>query len=429
MRSADSYRGSWLPRSPRAPYRRTGAGTGSRHVSGEVLVRPARDVDPATLEGLRAEHGGRLARRLLDGTTEVWWVPDGGERELAGRIAAHPGILWAEPNFLYRAFATVPNDPGFSAQWSHAGVGSTAAWDVATGSAQITIAIIDSGVDPGHPDLAAKLVAGYDFVDGDADPTDLHGHGTHVAGIAAAATNNGVGVAGASWGARIMPVRVLDENASGTTSDIADGITWARQHGASVLCLSLGGSDSSQAVQDAVTAAHGAGRLVVAAMGNFRGSGNPTSYPAACAHVLAVAATASDDTYASYSQYGSHCDLAAPGGEMSYLHDPDGVYSTMPSYACNATGFGYSLHYDRLQGTSQAAPMVAGAAAILRGMIPSAGPDVVQRILERTAADRGPAGWDPDYGWGLLDASDAVHSVVFGDGFESGGTGGWGGGR
>jgi len=410
------------------PVAARGTGPATRHVAGEVLVHPVADVDPATLEALRAEHHGRLERRLLDGSVEVWRVPAGGERELAGRIATAPGVLWAEPNFVYEAFATVPNDPGFSAQWNHARVRSTAAWDVATGSPQITIAIIDSGVDPGHPDLSAKLAAGYDFVDGDADPTDTNGHGTHVAGIAAAATDNGVGVAGMSWGARIMPIRVLDEDGHGTVADIVDAVTWARQHGASVLCLSLGGSDFSQALQNAVTTAHGAGRLVIAAMGNFRGSGNPTNYPAACDHVLAVAGTASDNTYAYYSQYGPHCDLAAPGGEMSYIHDSNGVYSTMPTYACTPTGFGYSLNYDRLQGTSQAAPMVAGAAAILRGMIPSAGPDVVQRILERTAADRGPAGWDPDYGWGLLDASDAVHSVVFGDGFESGGTGGWGGG-
>lgn len=208
-------------------------------------------------------------------------------------------------------------------------------------------------------------------------------------------------------------------------SRIGSRTAWARQHGASILNLSLGGSEYSQAMQDAVTSAHAAGRLVVAAMGNYRTSGNPTNYPAACNHVLAVAATGTDNTYAYYSQYGPHCDLAAPGGEMSYYHDPDGIYSTTPTYACTMSGQGYSLNYDRLQGTSQATPFVAGVAAILRGMLPFSGPDVIQQILQRTATDLGPAGWDPDYGWGLLQADDAVRAVIFGDGLESGGSGAW----
>lgn len=394
-------------------------------ISGEILVRPADGLEAATLDSLRATFGAVLERRLLDGAVELWRIDSGRELDLAREITNRPEIHWAEPNFTIVAFDTVPNDPGFGNQWGHTHIGSVAAWDVSTGGTEVTIAILDSGIDSGHPDLAAKIVAGYDFVDDDADPHDLHGHGTHVAGIAAATTDNAVGIAGTSWGARIMPIRVLDENASGTTADFTDGITWATQHGASILNLSLGGPNYSQAMQDAIDAAHAAGVLVIAAMGNYRTSGNPTNYPAACNHVLAVSATGPDGTWAYYSQYGPHCDLAAPGGEMSYYHDPDGIYSTTPTYSCTLSGLGYSLNYDRLQGTSQAAPFVAGVAAILRGLQPSAGPDAIEGILEQTANDLGPAGWDPDYGWGMLNASAALDVSIFGDGFESGTTSAW----
>ncbi len=191
-------------------------------------------------------------------------------------------------------------------QWGHAQIASTSAWDHPTGSAEIVIAVIDTGIDGGHPDLASKIVPGYDFVDDDADPTDLHGHGTHVAGIAAAVTNNTVGIAGTSWGAMVMPIRVLNEDGYGIAEDIVDGITWATTHGAHILNLSLGGSSYSQAQQDAVNPAHVAGHLVIAAMGNRRDYGNPTSYPAACDNVMAVAATNTNNGYSWFSQFGPH---------------------------------------------------------------------------------------------------------------------------
>jgi serine protease len=262
-------------------------------------------------------------------------------------------------------------------------------------------------------------------VEDDSDPTDLHGHGTHVAGIAAAATNNGVGIAGMSWGAMIMPVRVLDKDGWGSYEDISNGITWAATHGADILNLSLGGTSYSQAMQDAVNAAHAAGVLVVAAMGNDRGT-NSTNYPAACTNVMAVAAANIDNRYANYSQYGAHCDIAAPGGEMSYLGDSYGVFSTLPTYDCTfTTAYGYSKNYDYLQGTSQAAPFVSGLAAIFRSIAPSFTPDQVQALIQDTATDLGPAGWDQDYGWGRINAAAALSAYVFADGFEFDNTSAW----
>jgi len=198
-------------------------------------------------------------------------------------------------------------------------------------------------------------------------------------------------------------------------------------NGADILNLSLGGPTFSQAMQDEVNAAHAAGRLVVAAMGNDR-TNNPTDYPAACDNVFAVAATNRYDNYAPYSQYGSHCDIAAPGGEMNYLHDSNGVYSTMPTYSCYYhTQWGYSLSYDYLRGTSQAAPFVSGLAALVWSRAGGLSPDDVQVLIENTATDRGPAGWDEDYGWGLIDAEAALLATdhIFSDGFETGDMSAW----
>lgn len=393
---------------------------------GELLVRLKTPSESSEVEAIRARVGASLRRTLLSGDTELWEVSAGAEKSLCELLGREPSIRWAEPNYLYHAFATVPDDPLFGNQWGHTRVSSTAAWDVETGSDQIVIAIIDSGIDTGHPDLSTKLVPGHDFVDDDADPSDLQGHGTHVSGIAAASGDNGLGIAGMSWGARIMPVRVLDENGSGYNSDIVDAITWAVNHGADILNLSFGGTSFSQAMQDAVNAAHSAGRLVVAAMGNDR-SGNPTKYPAAYGNVFAVAATDRYDNYTWYSQYGAHCDIAAPGGDMSYYHDPDGVYSTLPTYACTMSSAGYLNSYDYDHGTSMATPFVSGLAALVWSAFPFLSPDQVQQKIESTATDLGPIGWDQDYGWGLINAAAALAAtdVIFFDGFESGDTDEW----
>ena len=238
---------------------------------------------------------------------------------------------------------------------------------------------------------------------------DLNGHGTHVAGIAAAVTNNGIGVAGMDWQAKIMPVVVATPTGSAYTADIVSGIYWAYQHGADVLNLSLGGPSYSQALQDAVTAAHQAGSLVVAAMGNYRSQGNPTNYPAANAHVMAVASTGPTDVYASYSQYGTHCDISAPGGDMGYLHDPDGILSTMPTYPVYlTTSEGMDQDYDYNQGTSMATPYVVGLAALVWSTDLNLTPDQVQATIQDSADDLGSPGWDPTYGHGRINVRAAL---------------------
>jgi len=384
---------------------------------GEVIVKFKDGVSGSSVDGAPSRYNATQLRSLYGGQVGLWRVPEGQELAVVAQLNTDPLVEYAEPNYVYYAFGT-PNDPGFGKQWAHAKMQSAAAWNISTGSTGIVIAIVDTGIDETHPDLAGKIVSGWDYVDGDNDPHDLNGHGTHVAGIAAAVTNNGIGVAGMDWQARIMPVRVLDSLGRGYASDIISGIGWAYQHGADVINLSLGGPGYSQAMQDAINNAHTAGSLVVAAMGNCRiydppnCGDNPTEYPAAYDNVMAVAATGPTDTYAYYSQYGAHCDIAAPGGAMGYLHDPDGIYSTLPTYPVVLTQIGYYQSYDYLQGTSMATPYVAGLAALVWSVDPTLTPDQVQTTIEDNAVELGAPGWDSTYGWGRIDAVTTLQAAL-----------------
>ena len=391
-----------------------------RFKAGQMLVKFKSGIDADAVTQLRKKSRGSHLRTLRGTGTQLWQVPEGQEEDIASQLEKRPDVEFAEPNYIYRMFA-IPDDPDFTTQWAHRYIiGSPAAWDVSIGSSDIVIAVIDSGIDASHPDLSGKIVTGYDFVRGDGIPNDENGHGTHVAGIAAAATDNYTGIAGMDWNARIMPVKVLNYYGSGAASVVSEGITWAYEHGALVINLSLGGEYGSVTLQNAINAAHAAGCLVVAAMGNDR-SANPTQYPAAYENVFAVAATTRTDTYAYYSQYGDHCDIAAPGGQMSYIGDPFGIYSTLPTYeGTYFTGGEFSLFtdYDYLQGTSMATPFVSGLAALIWTVKPAWTPDQVQSIIEDTAVDLGSVDWDEDYGHGRIDAAAALTAIVddcFGD--------------
>ena len=389
----------------------TQSGNTNGYKPGELLVKFDPSASAKTLSRFRELAGAQYSRTIAGSDVQIWQVPIGSEIATGQMLAGQPGVILAEPNYKIHAFDTVPNDPLYYRQWAHPKMGSPAAWGYTIGSSSVTIAVVDTGIDETHPDLASKIVPGYDFVDGDSNPHDLNGHGTHVAGIAAAATNNSEGVAGTSWGARLMPVRVLDASGSGYTSDLIGGILWASQQGARIINFSLGGVNYSQALQDAVNVAHNAGLLFVAAMGNDNTS--VTFYPAGMANVLGVAATNRYDLKAQYSNTGNHCDLAAPGGDMSYYHDPDGIYSTMPTYPVDmTTTYSYYENYDYLQGTSQATPYVSGLAALIWSRNPSLTADEVQQLMQSTAVDLGAAGWDPIYGWGRIDVAAAVAAAV-----------------
>ena len=307
-----------------------------------------------------------------------------------GLIRATGLAAYAEVDEVRRAYDR-PNDPYYGQQWQYGAVSAEGGWDVTHGSGSMTVAVIDTGVDYRHPDLSGKVLAGRNFVDGSYDPYDDNGHGTHVAGLAAAATDNGVGVAGMDWSARILPLKVLDSSGSGYDSDIASAIRYAADSGAEVINLSLGSSTSSLTLQAAVTYAYGKGATIVAAAGNEGASS--VSYPAAYKGVIAVGAVDSGGARAEFSNYGSKLDLVAPGV---------GLLSTYPNGS-----------YQKMSGTSMASPMVAGAACLVLAALPDlAGkPDDVAARLTSTATDMGAPGFDTGYGYGKLNLARPVRTA------------------
>lgn len=337
------------------------------------------------------------------------YVNPGRETAVAASLRDLSGVRAAEPDYLFRTTATIPNDPLYETyQWNLYHIGADRGWDRTQGNRDIVIAVVDTGVDLDHPDLAAKLVPGYDMVNDDAIPADDSGHGTHVASIAAADTNNGQGVAGVAWGARIMPIKVLDAGGNGRSTHVAAGIIWAVNQGADVINLSLGGSNASLAVAEAIDYAYRQGVLVVAAAGNQFQKGNPTIYPAAYDHVLAVAAITDDDRHASYSSSGPFVDVAAPGGDPSSSSDSNIRHWIPGAYWRGAGGVGYAW----LSGTSQAAPHVAGLAGLLLSLNREFTPDQLTSIITGTAHDVQSPGWDEFSGYGRVDIAAALDALA-----------------
>ncbi|MEU4163766.1 S8 family peptidase [Actinoplanes sp. NPDC026670] len=292
------------------------------------------------------------------------------------------------------------NDEYRGDQWDLDKISVPSAWEESTGS-EVVVAVIDTGVDGAHPDLAGNVLAGYDAIDDtEGGDTDGNGHGTHVAGTVAAVAGNGEGIAGVAPDAKILPIKVLDADGSGYTSDTAEGIVWAADNGAQVINLSLGSDSSTDAEEAAVAYALEKGVTVVAAAGNEREEGSPTSYPAAYDGVIAVAATDADDEIAEYSNRGDYVDVAAPGS---------GIISTYPSDLSD-DGSGYA----ELSGTSMASPHVAAVAALLKAVNPDLTPDDVQNALEQSAVDLGEDGFDEDFGHGRIDAAAALEAAAGG---------------
>ncbi len=258
-------------------------------------------------------------------------------------LKKNPNVEYVEPNYIYTATFT-PNDPGLSQQWAWGVIQAYSAWDVTQGSSSVVIAIVDTGIQRNHPDLDAKIVPGYDYVQGDTSPDDGNGHGTHVAGTSAAETNNSTGGAGTCPNCKLMPVRVLDNNGSGSLTNVANGINYAADNGAKVINLSLGGPGSTT-LQNAVNYAWNHGVFLSCAAGNSNTSNTSNAYPAAYSNCFAVAATTSSDVRASYSNYGSWVEVAAPGSS---------IYSTW-----------INSSYNTISGTSMATPHVSGLAGLL----------------------------------------------------------------
>jgi thermitase len=315
-------------------------------------------------------------------------------------------IRYVEPDIKVRV-DFVPNDPYWNLQWGPQKIQADWAWNTTLGNQSVLVAVVDTGIDYNHPDLSKNYVPlGYNWVDNNSYPLDDFGHGTHVAGIIAASINNSLGIAGLAQ-VRIMAEKSLDANGSGYDEWIAEGILHAAQRGAKIIGMSFGGPSDSQLVHDAIKAAYDNGSLLIAAAGNS--NSNAKFYPAAYEEVVSVAATDQNDNKASFSNWGTWIELAAPGVS---------IYSTTPTYHVTLNNYGIGMNYDYMSGTSMACPHVSGVAALVWSLHPAATRDWVRLWLRYTADDLGVPGFDMYYGYGRINALKAVtesppqHDVV-----------------
>jgi len=307
-------------------------------VAGEILVK----FKPAA-SGAQGEEIPGIGVRVVR-------VNPGQEHAEVARFKNNPNVEYAEVNGIWEAFhetgeTLVPNDTYFNGyQWNMKKIDGPGAWFITQGSSSVRIAILDTGIKSSHEDLGGKVVSSKNFTTSKT-VEDKYGHGTHVAGIAGAVTNNGKGVAGVGFNCSLMNGKVLGDNGSGAWSWVASGITWAADNGAHVINMSLGGSSGSETVSVAVDYAWNKGVVLVAAAGN-NGTSDP-SYPAFYSNVIAVAATDQNDNLASFSNFGSWVDVAAPGVDIL------------------STYIRYRPPYTFASGTSMASPHVAGLAGLL----------------------------------------------------------------
>ena len=339
--------------------------------------------------------GPLVSTQALDAVGQVAMLklPAGtnGDAKIA-QLLKNPAVRYAEYNAV-RKIMVDPNDEYYSEQWGLPKIGANGAWDMTQGNG-LVIAIIDTGVSPTHPDLAGHVLPGYNALQNNGNSQDDQGHGTAMAGIAAALTNNSTGVAGVCWNCQILPVKVLNSDGEGTSADIIEGMYWAADNGARIISMSLGGPRATQAEQDAVNYIYNKNIPLFASSGNSGSRGNPRMYPAAFEHVIAVGATTTQDTVASFSSYGDYVDIAAPGVNIV------------------TTGWDGSDGYEMGSGTSPACPFVAATAALVLSVWPELSVDQIEKLITGSAVDIMTPGKDVYSGFGRLDTYKTVQNAV-----------------
>ena len=389
---------------------------GSSYVPGQVLVKFKQGVASADLDSL-AGRAGAASRRL--GGTGVVQVGVGTENipGAVERFRDSPLVEYAEPDYIRRA-SFLPNDPRFAdppnAQWnmrnlpSAGGIDMPDAWDFEKGKPSVVVAILDTGVAyrtgggfTKAPDLGTNFVQGYDFINNDPYADDDHGHGTHVCGTIAQTTDNGIDCAGIAFQTTIMPVKVLDHTGFGDDAQLIEGITYAADRGVEVINMSLGGPDPSAAIQDACDYAFVKNVVVVAAAGNANTAA--VEYPAAYSSCVAVGATNKSVARSSFSNYGAALDIVAPGG------DTGGPIYQVTYKRLGQPSSGFDV--EGMSGTSMATPHVSAVVALVRSHNSSWTAADARGAVTSNCHDLGAAGWDPQFGWGLLDANAAVRAA------------------
>ncbi len=321
--------------------------------------------------------------------------------EVVAELKADPSVVAVEPSYVVQVVnegsvaAVGVNDPQTGGQYSLDRMRVRDAWSLSTGGSNV-IAVLDTGVQYTHPDLAGRLLPGRDFVNDDDDATDDNGHGTWVSGIIAANANDGYGIAGISWSDKILPVKIMNQQGTGSTADLMAAIIWSADQGADVINMSVGGFPYSQLMQDAVNYAFSKGAVLVGAAGNNRRE--ESFYPASFANVISVSATQVDDEFSNWSSYGPHVDVSSPGSSVL----------TTNCYTCTYGNHDTWGSHVYISGTSFATPNVAGVLALMRARFPSYSAQQLVDRLFSTVDDLGYGGWDNRYGRGRVNAHRAL---------------------
>jgi hypothetical protein len=364
-------------------------GMNQRFVKGHILVKFKDGVSEDRARDLMTEQGARTSSVLPQlGVHLVKLPPNVDEEVWVEAIKGLEEVEFVELDSILKPAALTPNDPTWTmgTQWALSKIGLPDAWSITTGSSAVTIAIIDSGVQPDNPELQAKMVPGWNVVLNNANTNDSYGHGTQVAGVAAAITNNGLGLAGVCWGCLIMPIRIVDPWGITTASSTAAGITWAADHGIKIANLSARATGNATMSLAAQYLWNKGGILITASGDSFPASNVPDN-----PYILEVGSTDRYDAIYPWSNIGPYVDLVAPGC---------GATVTM-----GATNYGFC-------GTSYSAPIVSGVAALMLSVNSSLTPLQITNILKKTAVDLGPTGCDSTYGCGRIDALAAVQAAI-----------------
>lgn len=359
----------------------------SHYIENEIVVRFSPPLKEGELAKLLQQVDGRVKQK--NGDSMIIVSQKLSTKEMMKIIAEHPASIYAEPNYILLP-NRVPNDTLYRRyQWNLPLIGMEEGWEISQGSNQVVVAVVDTGVDLTHPEFQDKLVPGYNVIEDNDHPQDDNGHGTHVAGIIAARTNNRNGIAGMSWNSKIMPIKAIGADGSGTAFDIAQGIEWAVDHGADVINLSVGNYTPSAVLQEACRYAYERNVVLVAASGND--ATNQPGYPAAYPEVLGVSAVDHRKQRAEFSNYGSYVDVVAPGVDI-------------------ASTFIYG-DYAALSGTSMACPHVAALAALIRSVKPQLSNVEVMELIRDSSMDLGEPGRDDFYGYGMINSAETLRRI------------------
>ncbi|MGA8264586.1 MAG: S8/S53 family peptidase [Ignavibacteriaceae bacterium] len=420
-----------------------------KFISGEVAVKFGSSVSRSIVQTYLAKFNLSIKGKSIKPGWSLIDVPQGSdELSTIAMLKKMSFVKNAEPNYLTNAFSE-PNDTYFKTnQWAlrnarqsgvpgtwDADIDATDAWDITTGSSNVVLAILDTGIPMlngslSHPDLndPNRIIIGSDYIGDGESVRDLFGHGTNVAGIAGAETNNSTGISGIAQNCKLLIIQVFDANGHGSSTSFYNGVieavNYQRNHlGTRIVINYSGGSSvSSQQMEDAIDSANVNGIPIVAAAGNDDGGAveYPAAYSTSYSNVIAVSATDQNDVIASYSSVGPQIDVSAPGGVGPYNdngttayngsdNEGDNIYSTEPNYSFNLqNGTDVSENYGYLAGTSQAAPQVTGTIGLMLSINSSLSASQIRNLMEQYADDKGPTGFDDQYGYGRLNALKSV---------------------